>query len=165
VPPAQIRTCGFLPYGSHLGYRRQVDAVDEPTSCVTFWRALRGRRVRKRASGVPRACRDGNYSGRSVLCLIARGTVAEVFMMRAIPFVTIAFAALSLSTVGAYAAPWCADYSGKGGTNCGFYSFQQCQAAVSGRGGFCRTNAFEAYGSAGSAYGSVRQPRGRYQSR
>jgi Protein of unknown function (DUF3551) len=86
-------------------------------------------------------------------------------MMRAIPLVTIAFAALSLTTVGAYAAPWCADYSGKGGTNCGFYSFQQCQAAVSGRGGFCRTNAFEAYGSAGSAYGSVREPRGRYQSR
>jgi hypothetical protein len=79
-------------------------------------------------------------------------------MMRAIPLVTIAFATLSLTTVGAYAAPWCADYSGKGGTNCGFYSFQQCQAAVSGRGGFCRTNAFE-------AYGSVREPRGRYQSR
>jgi hypothetical protein len=48
---------------------------------------------------------------------MARGTLAEAFMMRAIPLVTIAFAALSLTTVGAYAAPWCADYSGKGGTN------------------------------------------------
>ena len=27
---------------------------------------------------------------------------------------------------------WCANYSGNGGTNCGFYSFQQCMAAVSG---------------------------------
>ena len=86
-------------------------------------------------------------------------------MMRAIPLVTTAFAALYLSTVGADAAPWCADYSGKGGSNCGFYSFQQCQATVSGRGGFGRTHAFEAYGSAGSAYGSVREPRRRYQSR
>jgi hypothetical protein len=32
---------------------------------------------------------------------------------------------------------WCANYSGNGGTNCGFYSFQQCMAAVSGAGGFC----------------------------
>jgi hypothetical protein len=30
--------CGFPPYGSHLGYRRQVAAVDEPTSCVTLTR-------------------------------------------------------------------------------------------------------------------------------
>src|SRR5213593_728166 len=38
APPAQIRTCGFPAYGSHLGYRRQVGAVDEPTSCVTLTR-------------------------------------------------------------------------------------------------------------------------------
>jgi hypothetical protein len=38
APPAQIRTCGFPAYGSHLGYRRQFDAVDEPTSCVTLTR-------------------------------------------------------------------------------------------------------------------------------
>src|ERR1700724_1405621 len=37
-PPAQIRTCGFPAYGSHLGYRRQLAAVDEPTSCVTLTR-------------------------------------------------------------------------------------------------------------------------------
>ena len=30
APPAQIRTCGFPAYGSHLGYRRQRFAVDEP---------------------------------------------------------------------------------------------------------------------------------------
>jgi hypothetical protein len=38
APPAQIRTCGFPAYGSHLGYRRQLAAVDEPTSCVTLTR-------------------------------------------------------------------------------------------------------------------------------
>jgi len=69
----------------------------------------------------------------------------EEAFMRAIPLAAITFAALFLSTVAAHAAPWCANYSGKGGTNCGFYSFQQCQAAVSGRGGFCARNQFENY--------------------
>jgi hypothetical protein len=37
--------------------------------------------------------------------------------------------------------PWCAQYSGGGGaTNCGFTSFQQCLADVSGIGGFCTQN-------------------------
>src|ERR1700726_283788 len=44
APPAQIRTCGFPAYGSHLGYRRQQVAVCEPTPCVTLTR-LRVRRV------------------------------------------------------------------------------------------------------------------------
>jgi hypothetical protein len=38
APPAQIRTCGFPAYGSHLGYRRQFVAVCEPTPCVTLIR-------------------------------------------------------------------------------------------------------------------------------
>lgn len=40
--------------------------------------------------------------------------------------------------------PWCAYYSGGdaggGGTNCGFTSFEQCMATVSGIGGFCALN-------------------------
>jgi uncharacterized protein DUF3551 len=38
--------------------------------------------------------------------------------------------------------PWCAQYgNGTGGArNCGFSSFQQCQADVSGIGGFCEHN-------------------------
>ena len=40
---------------------------------------------------------------------------------------------------------WCANYGGNGGTNCGFYSFQQCMAAVSGTGGFCTQNGFSGY--------------------
>jgi hypothetical protein len=37
--------------------------------------------------------------------------------------------------------PWCAYYSGDGGPrNCGFQTFEQCQADVSGIGGSCRRN-------------------------
>jgi tetratricopeptide (TPR) repeat protein len=42
----------------------------------------------------------------------------------------------------AHAAAWCADYR-SGGNNCGFYSYEQCRAAVSGDGGSCRKNLFE----------------------
>jgi hypothetical protein len=40
--------------------------------------------------------------------------------------------------------PWCADYGGAfgdgGGTNCGFTTFEQCLATVSGIGGSCDRN-------------------------
>ncbi len=37
--------------------------------------------------------------------------------------------------------PWCAYYSGRSGSyNCGFVSFKQCQATVSGIGGYCQRN-------------------------
>jgi hypothetical protein len=39
--------------------------------------------------------------------------------------------------------PWCAHYSGSlggGGTNCGFLTFEQCLATVSGIGGICMRN-------------------------
>ena len=38
--------------------------------------------------------------------------------------------------------PWCAQYGGKmgGSQNCGFSTFAQCQAALSGNGGFCNRN-------------------------
>ena len=39
--------------------------------------------------------------------------------------------------------PWCAYYGAGedgGGTNCGFVSFEQCMADVSGIGGFCEQN-------------------------
>ena len=38
--------------------------------------------------------------------------------------------------------PWCANYShDMGSTNCGFVSFEQCMAALSGNGGYCGQNA------------------------
>jgi hypothetical protein len=38
--------------------------------------------------------------------------------------------------------PWCAYYGGGrgGGTNCGFTTFDQCMANVSGIGGYCALN-------------------------
>ena len=38
--------------------------------------------------------------------------------------------------------PWCAQYGNGtgGGRNCGFTSFRQCMADVSGIGGFCERN-------------------------
>jgi hypothetical protein len=37
--------------------------------------------------------------------------------------------------------PWCSIYTdGLGGENCGFTTFQQCLANVSGIGGFCERN-------------------------
>jgi hypothetical protein len=48
-------------------------------------------------------------------------------------------------------ADWCAQYSGGGGgENCGFLTFEQCQASVSGIGGFCRPSQYNpGYASAG----------------
>jgi hypothetical protein len=38
--------------------------------------------------------------------------------------------------------PWCSQYSGSmgGSMNCGFTTYEQCQANVSGIGGFCIRN-------------------------
>jgi hypothetical protein len=62
--------------------------------------------------------------------------------MRRILPLAIAFAALSLSTSGVRAdGTWRAHYgTGFGGMNCGFYSFEQCRATVSGVGGFCQAD-------------------------
>ena len=58
--------------------------------------------------------------------------------------VSVIFAVLLLGGKAAHAAPWCAQYGGGGGgTNCGFYSFEECMANAWGNGGFCRRNAFE----------------------
>jgi hypothetical protein len=77
--------------------------------------------------------------------------------------IAITFAALFLSIIGAHAdGTWCANY-GVPHSNCGFYSFEQCMAALSGNGGFCQRNPFT-LGSAGSAYGyAAEPPRGRYR--
>ena len=38
--------------------------------------------------------------------------------------------------------PWCADYDAQEGgfTNCGFQTYQQCLATVTGAGGWCEPN-------------------------
>lgn len=65
--------------------------------------------------------------------------------MRAIPIAAIICAGLLLSSIDAHAdGTWCAQYGGRGGaTNCGFYSFSQCEAARSGNGGRCYQNPWQ----------------------
>jgi hypothetical protein len=56
----------------------------------------------------------------------------------------ISFLALALVFAGgthADAAAWCAYYNE--GTNCGFATFEQCEADISGVGGYCAPNAEE----------------------
>ena len=49
-------------------------------------------------------------------------------------------------------ASWCAEYSGLGGTeSCGFSTFEQCQATVSGIGGFCRPSQYNDAALVGTA--------------
>jgi Protein of unknown function (DUF3551) len=61
---------------------------------------------------------------------------------------------LAASAIGTSAEaqnyPWCAYYGDDfGGTNCGFVSFAQCLATVTGIGGFCDQNPqYEPPGSA-----------------
>ena len=64
--------------------------------------------------------------------------------MRVIPIVAVTFAALSLTTTGARAdGTWCAYYGQR--INCGFHSFEQCRASVSGGSEFCQRNPFSSY--------------------
>jgi len=51
--------------------------------------------------------------------------------------------------------PWCAYYK-SGGTNCGFTTFDQCMATVSGIRGYCAPN---------TQYVPASGPRGRYRAR
>ncbi len=60
--------------------------------------------------------------------------------MRTSIVVLAAFAALASTSVAARAeGPWCSHYV-QGGTNCGFYSYEQCMANISGTGGTCVRN-------------------------
>jgi hypothetical protein len=70
--------------------------------------------------------------------------------MRTLVIFGLAVAAMGAATLAASSPghaqeyPWCAEYGGRGGggTNCGFVSYQQCRAALSGNGGFCSRNRF-----------------------
>ena len=64
------------------------------------------------------------------------------------PALLIVLGSLSLAADGAHAAPWCANYGFR--TNCGFYTFAQCMATISGNAGFCSRNQFENPNSTGA---------------
>jgi Protein of unknown function (DUF3551) len=74
--------------------------------------------------------------------------------MRILALIAASLGSVVLSSAHARAdGPWCARYgTGLEGSNCGFYSFEQCQAAISGNGGRCSENLL---------YGSGREPRRR----
>jgi len=58
-------------------------------------------------------------------------------------FATLLAATATGSGAQAQNYPWCAQYSGggmDGAMNCGFSTYQQCMATVSGIGGFCMEN-------------------------
>lgn len=81
----------------------------------------------------------------------------------------LALAALALGGVFASTSPvlaegtWCAEGGGRSGySNCGYYSFRQCLAAVRGVGGTCRPNPYvETY--VGDDYGTYRVYRRYYR--
>ena len=67
--------------------------------------------------------------------------------MRMLAIILPGIAALAaLVPASSHADPyrWCAQYGGRGGggSNCGFVTLQQCQATVSGIGGWCVPNQF-----------------------
>ena len=55
-------------------------------------------------------------------------------------FLASSFFAVGVATADPY--KWCAVYSAKGATNCGFISIEQCRATISGAGGSCVPNQF-----------------------
>lgn len=56
-------------------------------------------------------------------------------------FLTLGLLIAAATSAQAQNYPWCAYYgNGNRGTNCGFVSFEQCMADVSGIGGFCQRN-------------------------
>jgi hypothetical protein len=65
--------------------------------------------------------------------------------MRSLLFIPPALSALVLFTpTASHADPykWCAQERDGGGRNCGFVTFQQCEADIRGIGGFCERNQF-----------------------
>jgi hypothetical protein len=62
--------------------------------------------------------------------------------MRLLLFILGVLAAVVCIEKPAEAGPWCAyyDFGANGATNCGFSTYQQCLATVSGVGGSCGAN-------------------------
>lgn len=67
--------------------------------------------------------------------LIVRGVLARGVLALGV----LALAPVIDARPSAAQGAWCAYYNGHGGggTNCGFYTLQQCRASVSGVGGTC----------------------------
>jgi hypothetical protein len=68
----------------------------------------------------------------------------KTFVLTAFVLLTTVLAQAPVSALPYDPYPWCAVYGGRGGggTNCGFTTWEQCMATVSGIGGFCNRNQF-----------------------
>jgi Protein of unknown function (DUF3551) len=82
--------------------------------------------------------------------------------MRTVVLVAAALAALPLMGISADAdGRWCARDT-RGGTNCGFHTYAQCQADIRGIGGSCDLNqAFQTYNRGYQIYSRDARRRGR----
>jgi hypothetical protein len=68
-----------------------------------------------------------------------------IIVMAALGLVPIVLTQTSANALPYDPYPWCANYDGGrgfGGQNCGFSTWNQCMATVSGIGGFCVPNQF-----------------------
>ena len=80
-------------------------------------------------------CGTGVYPGDVQILL-------ETIMKRLLGGMTFVLLAFANGPAAAYDYPWCAQYARSGAKNCGFVTFQQCRATVSGVGGQCVINPF-----------------------
>jgi Protein of unknown function (DUF3551) len=73
----------------------------------------------------------------------AESDAKGIIMKAALSLFGVLFVAAAISTPAhAQNRPWCAFYSGHfgGATNCGFSTYEQCLATISGVGGWCQPN-------------------------
>ncbi len=65
------------------------------------------------------------------------------FLTSALAISTVYIFLIAVAPASAREYPWCAAYADDhGGRNCGFDTFEQCMAALSGNGGYCERNLF-----------------------
>jgi hypothetical protein len=70
-------------------------------------------------------------------------TLTARTLLNAVAMLVTLIAAFAVETANADPYRWCAQYGRKSGaTNCYFVTHAQCQAAISGNGGFCTPNTF-----------------------
>jgi hypothetical protein len=63
-------------------------------------------------------------------------------MKAALSLFAVVFVTAAIATPAQADGPWCAFYAGRfgGASNCGFHTYEQCLATISGVGGWCQPN-------------------------
>jgi hypothetical protein len=86
-------------------------------------------------------CGRNDQQGQAIMGTMRAGTTAlAAFLPTALPVSS----HLNIYVKPYDPYPWCTVYAGRDfdGKNCGFLTIEQCQATVSGVGGFCEPNQF-----------------------